>query len=105
MAMQMFGLAVAVAAAVAAQAFAQDRANVTISDFKFNPDSVSIAPNQPIVWTNKDSVPHQVAVSGGKLKTDVISRGQSKTLSFAESGIYDYICSIHPSMKGKIVVK
>jgi plastocyanin len=35
----------------------------------------------------------------------VISRGQSKTLSFAESGIYDYICSIHPSMKGKIVVK
>jgi amicyanin len=99
----MFGLA-AVAALVAAQAWA-DGVGVTIADFKFDPGSVSATANQPITWTNRDGVPHQVVIAAKNLKTAVLGRNQSAALTIAEPGSYDYICGIHPTMKGKIVVK
>ena len=32
-------------------------------------------------------------------------KGQSTQLTLADAGIYDYICGLHPAMKGKIEVK
>ena len=59
----------------------------------------------PITWTNKDGAPHQVVVASKNLKTAVLNKDQSGRLTIAEPGSYDYICGIHPNMKGKIVVK
>lgn len=84
---------------------AQGAAAVTIAGFKFTPDTVTAAPNAAIAWTNNDGAPHQVVVAAKNLKTPVLNKGQSAELKIAEPGSYDYICGIHPSMKGKIVVK
>jgi plastocyanin len=32
-------------------------------------------------------------------------KGQSATLTFADAGVFDYICALHPSMKGSVEVK
>ena len=66
---------------------------------------MTAAPNATITWTNQDSAPHQVVIASKNLKTAVLNKGQSGELKIAEAGSYDYICGIHPSMKGKIVVK
>lgn len=98
----------ALAALIATQVLAQSAttaSKVTIADFKFGPDSVTAAPNTPVTWTNNDGVPHQVVIAAKNLKTAVLSKGQSAQLSIAEPGSYDYVCGIHGSMKGKIVVK
>ena len=84
---------------------AQQGAAVTIASFKFGPESVSAAAKAPITWTNKDGAPHQVVVASKNLKTAVLNNGQSGQLSIADPGSYDYVCGIHPNMKGKIVVK
>jgi plastocyanin len=84
---------------------AQSGGTVTIAGFKFNPDTVTAAPNASITWTNDDSAPHQVVVGAKNLTTPVLNKGQSAELKIADAGSYDYICGIHPSMKGKIVVK
>jgi plastocyanin len=34
----------------------------------------------------------------------VLLKGQSTTILFKDVGSYDYICGLHPSMKGKIEV-
>jgi plastocyanin len=104
MEMRTFGLA-AIAAVATAQAVAATGVSVTIADFKFGPKNVTAAANQPITWTNKDGVPHQVVVAAKNLKTAVLGRNQSGALTIGEPGSYDYICGIHPNMKGKIVVK
>jgi plastocyanin len=91
-------------ALLAAQVLAQG-ASVSIASFKFAPDSVSAAPNTPITWTNKDGAPHQVVIAAKNLKTAVLNNGQSGQLRIAEAGTYNYVCGIHPSMTGKIVVK
>ena len=92
-------------ALVAAPLLAQQGVSVTIASFKFGPDNVSANAKTPITWINKDGAPHQVVVAAKNLKTAVLNKDQSGQLTIAEAGTYDYVCGIHPTMKGKIVVK
>jgi plastocyanin len=55
-----------------------------------------------VTWTNKDSVTHTVKFSD---KDQTIASGQSFTRTFDKPGEFTYICGIHTSMKGTIVVK
>jgi plastocyanin len=88
--------------ALACGALAQAAA-VKIANFKFGPETVTTAVNTPVTWTNDDSAPHQIVA--GNQKTAVLQKGQSAQLSFASAGSFDYVCGIHPTMKGKIVVQ
>ncbi|MBI3435037.1 MAG: cytochrome P460 family protein [Proteobacteria bacterium] len=79
---------------------------VAIGGFKFGPETVSVAPGAAVTFVNTDASPHQISVTGPKpQRSAVLLKGQEAKLSFAEAGIYDYICGLHPSMKGKIEVK
>jgi plastocyanin len=90
---------------LAAQAMAQGATKVTIAGFKFAPYTVTAAPNAAITWTNNDGAPHQVVIASKNLKTPVLNKGQSAELKISEAGSYDYVCGIHSSMTGKVVVK
>ena len=79
---------------------------VSIADFLFGPEKVEVKPGQSISWTNTDDSPHQVTVQASStLRTPVILKGQSTTIQFKDAGLYDYICGLHPGMKGKIEVR
>lgn len=79
---------------------------VSVADFKFGPETVVVAPGQQITWYNADGSPHQVTITGPKgQRTPIIQKGQTTKLTLADAGIYDYICGLHPAMKGKIEVK
>ena len=79
---------------------------VSIAEFLFGPETIEVRKGQTIAWTNTDDSPHQVTVQGtSTLRTPVILKGQSTELRFDHPGSYDYICGLHPAMKGKIEVK
>jgi plastocyanin len=79
---------------------------VAIADFKFGPETVVVSKGQTITWHNADSSPHQVTITGPKAQRSSIAlKGQRTQLTLADAGIYDYICGLHPAMKGKIEVK
>jgi plastocyanin len=98
------GIGSAAGIVLAAQVLAQ-AASVTIESFKFGPETVSAAADAPISWTNKDGAPHQIVVASKSLKTAVLQKGQSAELKIKDKGTFDYVCGIHPSMKGKIEIK
>jgi plastocyanin len=77
---------------------------VSIASFAFGPEQVTVAAGQPITWVNTDRSPHQVVITG-KAKTPILLTGQSAQLTIAEAGTYDYICGLHPRVKGKVEVK
>jgi plastocyanin len=78
---------------------------VGISEFLFGPEKLAIQVGQVVTWTNTDDSPHQVTVQGATtLRTAVILKGQSAAVVFNDVGSYDYICGLHPNMKGKIEV-
>ena len=77
---------------------------VSIGAFTFGPAGVTIEPGKTITWTNTDLSPHQVTVAGQPLKTDVLVKGQSASLTFKDPGVYSYNCALHPNMKGTVQV-
>lgn len=76
---------------------------VRMEGFAFKPDSVTIASGDTVKWTNMDSAGHDV--SGTDFKSSLLQKGDSYEHQFTKSGIYDYICSVHPGMKGTIKVE
>jgi plastocyanin len=80
--------------------------SVAIGDFLFGPETLTVNKGTYVTWTNTDDSPHQVTVtSAGGLRTAVMLKGQKETLRFDSAGTVDYICGLHPNMKGKIEVK
>lgn len=77
---------------------------VIISQMQFHPAELYINKWDTIVWINNDIVKHDVtALPEGSWKSDSIAVGHSwKTTLGATT---DYFCSIHPTMKGKIIVR
>ena len=58
-----------------------------------------------ITWTNKDSVPHKVALDDGSCAmSDNIPGGGSRSLVFSVAGTFPFHCAVHPFMKGTITI-
>jgi plastocyanin len=80
------------------------KGDVTIASFAFMPAKISATAGKALTFINTDDTPHQIAVSGGP-RTEVFLRGQKASLKIDKAGEYNYICGLHPSMKGVIEVK
>jgi len=80
-------------------------ADVNITGFAFGPTRLVAAPGTAVTWTNADDSPHQVTVAGAPLKTVVLLRGQSASLTFKDAGVFEYACALHPGMKGTVEIK
>ena len=92
------------AGALAATGHAASGKTVTVKNFKFTPSTVKIKKGQSVTWRFKDApVPHNVKGSGGIKSKPSITNG-SYTKVFKKKGTFNYICTIHPNMKGKVVV-
>ncbi|MFA5188715.1 MAG: cupredoxin family copper-binding protein [Patescibacteria group bacterium] len=75
---------------------------IQIINFSFNPATLSIKVGDTVKWTNNEAVPHQIAGSG--FGSSTLYNGETYSNTFSQAGIYDYYCSIHPSMTGEIIV-
>lgn len=76
---------------------------VDIKNFSFNPPTLKVKKGTVITWTNNDSVAHQI--NSTTFGSDALTTGQSYSFTFNDGGTFDYKCSIHPSMKGTIIVE
>lgn len=76
--------------------------SVSISNYTFVPEKLMVSVGTTVTWTNKDATTHTVKFPD---KDQTIATGQSFTRKFDKPGEYTYICGIHTSMKGTIVVK
>lgn len=84
--------------------------NIVIENFLFNPAELDIKKGDTVIWTNQDSAPHNIlesATQSSKIsfQSEILSKGQNFSFTFNDAGTFNYICGIHPYMKGKIVVK
>jgi plastocyanin len=61
-----------------------------------------------VTWMNNDGAPHTIVSEAGSPATfssESLSTGASYSFTFAQPGTYTYHCSIHPSMKGTVIVQ
>jgi len=80
--------------------------NVKINNFVFSPATLTIKVGDSVTWTNNDNTQHTVTSdTGSELASSTLAKGQTYSHIFNTAGTYDYHCSIHTSMKAKIIVE
>ena len=78
---------------------------VTIDNFSFGPMQLEVPAGTQVTWINKDDVPHTVVGVDHKFKSRALDTDEKFSFTFQDAGTYEYFCSVHPKMTGKIVVK
>lgn len=77
---------------------------VDIKNFAFKPATLSIDKGASVSFVNSSDVAH-TATKASAFNTGRIKAGKSKLIRFTQKGTFAYHCSIHPFMKGTIVVQ
>lgn len=77
---------------------------VEIKSMQFQPSQLTVQKGDTVIFTNKDIVVHDVTEVKNKSWASLpLSTDQSYTTVVNESA--DYYCSIHPVMKGKLLMQ
>ena len=77
---------------------------VTIKDFTFAPEALTVARGATVTFTNEDKAPHTATSAPGKFDTGVLKQGQARKVTLGTAGQFTYICSLHPYMKATLTV-
>jgi plastocyanin len=80
-------------------------ATVTMDHNTFIPGEITVVPGTTVTWVNKEAMLHTVVDANKAFRSKFIAKDASFSFTFATAGDYDYLCSIHPNMKGKVIVK
>jgi plastocyanin len=80
-------------------------AAVQIDNFHFAPATLTVTAGTTVTWKNEDDSPHRIGDKNGTFKSAALDTDDTFSHTFAAPGEYPYICTIHPYMVGKIIVK
>ncbi len=80
------------------------------TDRCYIPSNIVIEKGKQVTWVNEDSAFHSVTSGFYETPTELFDSGhldpyESYTLTFDESGTFDYFCTLHPWMKGQVIVE
>ncbi len=77
---------------------------VKVVDYAFSPPEMKIGVGQTVTWNFADEAGHDVVSTDQTFKSEVLGSGGKYSFTFTRAGTFDYFCSIHPYMKGKVIV-
>jgi plastocyanin len=99
-----FAAGAAVCCVVYGALAASGETQLTIDNFTFKPDAVTVPVGTRIVWVNDDDIPHSIVETTGKFHSPALDTEDKFSFTFDKAGSYEYFCGLHPHMKGKVVV-
>ena len=76
---------------------------ITIDKLVFAPAEVKAKVGDTIEWVNKDALAHTATGTHGEWNV-AIAPNKSARLVLRKAGAFDYYCTYHPNMKGRLVV-
>ena len=78
---------------------------VTIEGMKFQPEALTVALGDTVVWINKDLVAHTATSQTDAFDSKMISPDKSWRLTVRKPGEIAYICTYHQTMKATLRVE
>lgn len=84
---------------------AQEANTVTIDNFTFNPKELTVPVGTTVKWVNKDDIPHTVVDKNKSFRSKPTDTDGTFSFTFNNAGTFDYFCSLHPQMTGKVIVQ
>jgi plastocyanin len=79
---------------------------VRIDQFVFQPPVLTVQVGETVEWKNLGSVPHTATSTDGKtFDSSSIASGGTWHFKAVTKGTFNYICSLHPNMRGRLIVQ
>jgi len=78
---------------------------VSIKQFAFTPNSVTIPVGGTVMWTNNEIIPHTVTADDGSFTSDTLNKGDTFSHTFTAAGTVAYHCTYHTNMKADVIVQ
>ena len=78
--------------------------HLSIDNFVFKPDAITVRAGTTIVWENDDDIAHTVVATDGAFRSAALDTEDKFSFTFAQAGTFEYFCSLQPRMKGQVVV-
>ena len=79
-------------------------ATVTIDNFAFTPEVLTVKPGTRVTFVNHDDIPHSVVAVEKAFRSCAFDTDDKYQFTFQNAGEFAYFCGLHPHMKGKIIV-
>jgi plastocyanin len=76
---------------------------ITIADFAFDPDTITVSGPTEVTVTNQDTTTHTFTLDDGSVD-ETIEPGATVTVTVDVSAATGFHCNIHPQMVGQIEV-
>jgi plastocyanin len=95
------GMMIAIGSRLATTADAQ----VVIDNFTFSPTPVKVTVGTIVTWVNHDDIPHSIVCPALKVHSHALDTDDKFDYKFEQAGTYDYLCGIHPHMRGQVMVE
>jgi plastocyanin len=80
-------------------------ASVSMDHNTFIPGEITVVPGTTVTWVNHEAMPHTVVDLNEGFRSKTLVKDATFSFTFKTAGDYNYSCSIHPNMKGKVIVK
>lgn len=76
------------------------------NQYAFAPAKIVVQPGTKVTWINNSDAPHTVTgTRGWSYSSKMFTQTHKVSATFKKAGTFHYICSIHPYMKGVVVVR
>ena len=80
--------------------------DIKIKSFSFQPPELKIKAGDTVTWTNRDSASHTVTSdSGNEIGSSLLSKEETYSHTFMQTGTFAYHCRPHSGMKASIIVE
>ena len=99
------GAMVLLVAAMGSNAAQAATIEVSIDNFVFNPQTVTVKAGDTVTWVNHDDIPHTATSSTGVFRSKALDTDDKFSFTFTTPGSFKYFCALHPHMTGSIVVE
>ena len=90
---------------VAATAPAPDGPKIQISKHKYDRPTLTVPVGTTVTWLNKDEDVHTVVSTTLTFRSPGLETDDAYSYKFTKPGVYQYFCTLHPLMTGKVIVK
>ncbi len=71
----------------------------------FDPPTVTIAAGDTVRWINRGRIDHNIWLKDQSFNSEIMHTGDSVEHPFTTPGTYPYLCGLHPSMSGVVIVE
>lgn len=78
---------------------------VVIEAMRYTPEVIEVNVGDTVIWKNLDAFPHTATAEDRSFNSAEIASGGTWKFVARRKGVFPYVCTLHPTMKAKLLVR